>query len=307
MGIATVQAQNVALSGRGSTLAGLSFDSVQGYDENGVAMWSAPAGGAGNLAVSRDGQVAVAMGQQIQVLNARGEAERNYTASAYVERLAWSADGRVASGEGNLVFVYGVGPRPDFFVDAGLNADVAFAPGGNLAAYGDHPDDAGVLTVTDSKGALQWQARPKTGGRGLAWAAQGAVLVAGGKAYDASGKALWEAPIKTDGVAALDDSGVLVWNSQSVLLLDARSGQVLVHGNYAAGGVGVQQVIAGEKNAAVLSDLGDGTVGLWVIDQAGNIRLAEHLAERPVGMAFAAADRLVLMFPQSVTVKELPQ
>ncbi|HYG60569.1 MAG TPA: hypothetical protein VD902_21055, partial [Symbiobacteriaceae bacterium] len=90
------------------------------------------------LAAAPDGLVAVGNGgNELHLFGAGGTTDQTVLATANIERLAWSADGRVASAEGAMTVVYnGRNGRQEFSVEAGSEADLAWAPDGVLATLG---------------------------------------------------------------------------------------------------------------------------------------------------------------------------
>ncbi|HLN61814.1 MAG TPA: hypothetical protein VK464_09705, partial [Symbiobacteriaceae bacterium] len=192
MSMTAVPPQNVAMAS-GAQFVTVTTAGVQQLNADGSPAWMQPVPDLnllGTVAVAADGRVAVSNGGNgLTILDQTGASLRTIAASAAVSHLAWSADGRLASVEGSLVFVYDTATgKPAFFVDAGINPALAFLPDGALATYGDLPNDPGLLAVTDRKGAILLEARPTTGGHGLAVTDGGKVLVAGGQAYDRAGQ-----------------------------------------------------------------------------------------------------------------------
>lgn len=312
--LAAPMASNVAVSSASSdgAVVTLSQTAIEDQDPDGATRWTRPVerfGPAANMAVALDGSVAVADGDnRLQILNSRGEQERLLYGTAPIERLRWSADGRVASREGSLVFVYGPSSdKPEFYVDAGAGADMAFAPDGTLAVLGDRADEPGVLVLADRKGAVVAEARTGTGGHGVAWSGDGSVVVAAGHAYDRQGHEVWHTSIVTDGVAPLGSSLITAWDARTVLILDARDGHVIWQAAWDGEGNGIRRVVTSPdgKHLAVSAAIGEGGA-VWVLDADGNVVLSDRTPELPVDLA-VSGNRLVIMLPDTLTVRDLPQ
>lgn len=311
MGIAAAPPQNVAMAS-GAQLVTVTTVGVQQLNADGSPAWMQPVpdlNPLGTVAVAADGRVAVSNGGNgLTILDHTGASLRTIAATAAVSHLAWSADGRLASVEGSLVFVYDTATgKPAFFVDAGINPALAFLPDGALATYGDLPNDPDLLAVTDRKGAILLEARPTTGGHGLAVTDGGKVLVAGGQAYDRAGQPLWTVPLVPAGLASLGSDKVVAWNAHTVLVLDGRDGHTVLEASWKGAGRGVQKVVpsADGKHVAILAQTDEGPV-VWVLNTAGAVTYTEKLASTPVDLALTGS-HLVIMLEDSVLMRELPQ
>jgi hypothetical protein len=310
---AVAAASNVAVSSAGADggVVALSHSTVENQAPDGATLWSRPVeqtGAPANMAVAPNGYVALASGSRLQILNSRGEQERLLSGTAPIDRLQWSADGWVASREGTQVFVYGpAGDKPEFSVEAGTGADMAFGPDGTLAVYGDRPDAPGHLMLTDRKGTVLMEARTGTGGHGVVWSGDGSAVVAAGHGYNRAGKELWQLPIVTDGVAALGPSLIIAWDARTVLVVDAVDGHAVWQAVWNGPGNGIRRVVAAPdgKHLAVSAAV-DGSGAVWVLDAAGSVVFTDRTGEQPVDLALSGS-HLVLMLPDSVSVRQLPE
>lgn len=311
MGIMAAPPQNVAMAS-GADVVTLNMNGVQQLNADGSPAWMQPVpdlSPMGVVAIATDGRVAVSNGGNgLTILDKTGSELRTITTSAAASHLAWSADGRLASAEGSLVFVYDINTgKPAFFVDAGINPTLAFLPDGALATFGDLPNDPALLAVTDRKGTVLLEVRPTTGGHGLAVLDGGKVLVAGGQAYGRAGQPLWLAPLTTAGLAAFGPEKVVGWDAHTVVVLDGRDGHIVLEATWKGAGRGVQKVVpsADGKHVAILAQTDDGPV-VWVLDIAGAVTYTEKLGSTPVDLALTET-HLVIMQEDSMIMRELPQ
>lgn len=286
---------------------------LKATNTDGGAAWDRPLADLNRqslLAQSPDGRAAVANGANLLYLvNQRGELEHTVYGSATIQKLLWSNDGRVAAAEGSNVTVYdGVTGRSTFTVDAGAGADIAFAADGLLAIYGDRPNDPHRLVLLDRVGVATVEVRPAVAGRGLAFAANGAVIVAGGQAYSRVGKSLWQMGIQTDGVAALGADLIVGWNAQMIMAVRASDGKLVWKADWKGAEPGIRKVAVSPdgRYTAVVAPQEDGGAVLWVLDSTGRLRYSERLGQMPTDVSFVG-EQLVLLQPQSVEYRSIPQ
>ncbi|HWI52785.1 MAG TPA: hypothetical protein VNT01_11665 [Symbiobacteriaceae bacterium] len=298
-----------AVSGNGSILTLTPFG-VKAVDFEMVTVWERPLADLSHqslLAVAPDGRAAVANGGDLLYLvNERGELDQTIKAGGAISQVLWSNDGRMAAAVGPKVVVYSAGTsKPQFTADAG---EAAFAPDGVLAVYGGRSDDARLLTLIDPKGAVIARAQPAVAGRGLAVTGGGQVIVAGGQAYDRAGNALWQLPLKTDGIAPAGSDRLVAWDAHTVMLAGSSDGLPVWKANWNGAGPGIARVVPSPDGrfVAIVAPQADGTAVLWIVGSDGRQILTEKLAQMPVDLS-VAGNQVVLILPDTVQYRSLPE
>jgi hypothetical protein len=308
---AAVASENIGLAANSSgPVLSLTGTGLRAQAGDGAPVWDRPLADLSPqslLAEAPDGRAAVANGTNLLYLvGSGGELDRTLNSSAPVEQLLWSNDGRLAAAEGDNVVVYEAATgNAAFTLNAGVNREMAFAPDGLLAVLGDRPNDPHRLVLADQKGTATVEIRPTAVGRGLAFAAGGAVVVAGGHAYSREGRPLWRMPLVTEGVAA-GEKQVIGWDAHTVLAVDAQDGHAVWKADWQGEGPGVRKVVLSPDgcHVAVVAPLEDGAA-FWILDNAGKVLYAERLPQMPVDVSFAG-NQVVLLMPQSVIYRSIP-
>lgn len=298
------------VSGGGAVVTLTPF-SVKAVDAANATVWERPLADLNRqsvVAASADGRAAVANGGDLLYLvNNRGDLDKTVHTGAVVEELQWSNDGRVAAAEGAKVVVYG-GATGDvqFTVTTHPGSQVAFASDGMLAVF--ESPDFRHLELYDAKGRAVFRARPAVDGRGLVFAGDGQILVAGGQAYDRAGNSLWQLPLRTLGVSALGADRIVAWDARTVMTVNARDGrQLLWRADWKGSGLGISKVVSAPDGSfvVIVARVDDGAV-LWVVSADGRQLLTEKLGQMPIDLGVAGR-QVVLILPGSVEYRAVPQ
>jgi outer membrane protein assembly factor BamB len=261
------------------------------------------------VAVAADGKAAVVgTGNRVYLIDTDGTLMRTIARSEAIERVRWSTDGRLAVAEGKRIVVYRADSgEAQFEVATGGPAEIAFTPSGYLAVFARRPDGAPELALMDAKGTeVARLVQPAEAGSGLTVAAGGRVVVAGGHAYSATWRSIWELPMKTSGVTALGDEWVVGWNDKTVLNANVTDGKPVWEANWDGTGR-ITRVVAssGGKLMAILAETEEGPV-LWVVEAGGKVRLTERLEQVPVEIGLSG-DQVVMILPTAVQYRAIPE
>ncbi|HYF94132.1 MAG TPA: hypothetical protein VD969_18095 [Symbiobacteriaceae bacterium] len=301
-----------AFPGTGSVLTLTPFG-VKAVDASNATVWERPladlsqhsivAGDmAGNAAVANGGDL-------LYLIDRNGELDRTLHASGSIGQLAWSDDGRVAAVEGAKVMVYQAeAGKPLFAVDAAAGSQIDFAPDGLLAVYSQPSPDSRMLTLVDAAGTVVAKAQPAVAGNGLAVTNDSAVVVAGGQAYDRTGKPLWQLPLQTEGLAALGAEQIVAWNAATVMLVSAGNGREYVwKAEWKGDGAGVSRVVPSPDGrfVVIMAPVEDGAV-LWAVSADGRQMMTEKLGEAPVDIG-VLGNQIALILPNTVEYRTVPE
>lgn len=260
------------------------------------------------VSVAADGKTAVAGGGSLYLISAEGELKHTLHAEGAIRQVTWSQDGRVAVADGKRVVVYaGDTGEAQFEVAAVAEAELAFTPNGYLAVYTASPEGPHGLVLTDAKGnEVARINQPPESGSGLAVAAGGRVVVAGGHAYSATWDSLWALPMTTTGVTALGAELVVGWDDKSVLNVNVADGSPVWKANWEGTGR-ITRVVSSPDGQllAILAETEESPV-LWVVESGGNVRLTERLEQTPVEIGLAG-NQVVMILPTAVQYRAIPE
>lgn len=266
--------------------------------------------GASTVTVAADGKAAVVGGgNRVYLISTEGSLERTIQTEGVVERVRWSIDGRLlAVADGTRVVVYAADTgKAQFEVAAGAGAEMAFTPSGYLAVYAAGTNGPHQLVLMDAKGSeVARLNQPPEAGSGLAVAASGSIVVAGGHAYSATWSSVWALPIATMGVTALGHERIVGWNDKSVLNVNVTDGKPVWQANWEGTGR-ITRVVASPDGSlmAILAQTEEGPV-LWVVEAGGKVRLTERLEQVPVEIGLAG-DQVVMILPTAVQYRAIPE
>ena len=283
----------------------LSTDGIRNQQLDGALNWSKNVEGLGDqslVAVSNDGRIAVANAdRRLTVYNSHGDVEATIKLTAPAEKMVWSDDGRLATAE-ELTYVYN-GSKTEFFGLKARNRSMAFGPDGTLAVFGEQSDRGAVLGLYDRRGK-ETLLTVADAGSGLAFAGDGKVVVAGGVAFDRSGKQLWRMNIKPLGLTRLGSSQIVAWDATNVLGV-RPDGSYAWQATWTSGGAAIKKVVASPdgRYAAVVAASEKETL-LWVLDADGWQKHAEKLPEVPLDLAFSG-DQLMILTPSEVLTRSI--
>lgn len=299
-----VQPESLAIDGLGIQAAVRTRTAVQLVNGGSQVAWEQPLAGEAGPLVAQDGRIATSAGRQLLLFDANGQQEAKLTLVGPAQAIALSPDGRVAVLVGQAepfdLVVYDQ-EKAQFQVDDLSAAAFTFGPDGALAVRAD-----GSLSLYSRDGSRLWQAPVKTSGTGITFAAGGDVVVVGNTALHRSGQPVWEAssPLPLEAVSLGAYGPVGLWDSQRLTLVRPEDGVELWTAELSGGQI--QRVVPSEAGdqMAILAAV-DGGAAVWVLDQAGGIRLAERLAVQPTGVA-VEADTLFLLMNDGVQTRALP-
>jgi len=249
----------------------LSEDSLKVVTTSNSVAWERPMPAGSFVAVAADGAVAVGNNlSEIHLVSPDGQKEQVVQATAPIQNLAWSNDGRVAAAEGSLTVVYTARDgKQAYHVTSGLEADLAWAPDGSLATLGSQADGTRRLAVADRTGKVTFEANAE--GRGVAFLQNGHMVVAGNGAFDRTGQLLWNLSMLPEGLIAVDPDTVAAWDGGRVMLVDVKSGFALWQASLEVGNSALRKVTASPdgKWLAIVAPDGNGGGLIWVIARDG--------------------------------------
>lgn len=291
----------LAIARVGSNVAVSNREGLQFLDATGKEIWQQRLPeGRGPLLVA-NGKIATAAGSHFYLFSTEGKQEVRLALPGAPEALAVSPDGRVAAVVSNKLFVY-AGSNLQIQADNADPTGLAFGPDGSLAAL-----ISGKLTLFGRDGSRLWQADLKGLGLGIAFAAGGDVIVAGGQAFNRAGQLLWEEPsFRVQSLTTLGPDGpVVLWEAGQTLTLrrpqDGAEIWTAEHGGRQTLGVATSDAA---DEMAILASVDD-TAVVWVLDKGGGLRYSERLQAQPAGVALEG-DTLFLLMPGGVETRAIP-
>jgi len=180
---------------------------------------------------------------------------------------------------------------------------MAMAPDGALALLTGSPQ--GVrLQIYSAEGQLNLDQAVVPEGEGFGFLAGGRLVAVGSALYDRNGGQTGRLPIAPSRVSDLaGGQGVLAWNSQQVARLEAGGATARWVAEVEDGSILQASGSARGDLVVILASTADGPA-LWVIDESGNRRYAERLAEWPAD-ATAAGDQILLLTAEGLMVRNL--
>lgn len=259
--------------------------------------------GAGQM-LAWNGQVVTSGGRELVFFNSAGEPQRKLTLPATPDGFAVSPDGRVAAlfHGGLQVFE---GDKVQFEVPGAVSLGFTFGPDGSLAAVV-RESDGTYLKLFGRNGSSLWRTKLNVGGMGIAFAAGGEVIIAGGEAFHRSGQPIWQAPLPTQDLFTMGPDGpVVVRDAQRTISLLRPSDGTEIWTVEHPGRQTIDTAISEDAELLAIVASVDDTAAVWVLDRAGGLRYSERLTAQPSGLA-VEGEALFLLMPHAVETRALP-